>query len=184
MKTTLDVEAKNELTLTKSDILPLVSKSNEETELYLDILDDMEKQVAARIKDIACVNIVKIGSFIPNMNKIGIMEDAYLTNKRRNEMSREEFMEYCYKRKVARNNLKFQFRCKRVIVSKFTRLHKKLALKYMDKYRDDELSYKLSIWFLSRIQSYHSFEYYCNNAEELNTRKYDRDFTYRFDWND
>lgn len=173
MKSLIDLHAKGDLVLTRNDILPLVSKSNEETELYNDILEDMEKQIVARVRDMGHVSITKIGSFFPNTTKLETMENSFLFRHSRDVMPLEEYREFCWQRKLARCMVKRRYRSKRMLVSRFGRFNKKLVLKYMDKYREDELSYKLSIWFLLQSKSCHSFQDYYDNVNEFNTRIYD-----------
>lgn len=166
----IDLKEKKELLVTRPDIISLLGVSPIEAEIIDDIIDNIEDQIVNRIKSLQRVSIPFIGGFIVNEAKLDAIEHHPVMKAKREELTKEEYWTFKKKLVATRRIQRSKFRSRTSIISRTVRLNRKLAARKLGEFNRDEKSFKLYMYFFSKMKPVNDSDYY---IELRNNKGYD-----------
>ncbi len=166
----IDLKEKKELLVTRPDIIGLLGVTPLEAEIIDDIIDNIEDQIVDRIKSLQRVSIPFIGGFIVNEAKLDAIEHHPVMKAKRQELTNEEYWKFKKSLVATRMAQRSKFRSRTSIISRTVRLNRKLAARKLREFNQDERSFKLYMYFFSKMKPVNDSDYY---IELRNNKGYD-----------
>lgn len=162
----IDLKEKKELQLNRANIINLLCVNAEDAGMIDDIIDDIENQVVERIKGMKRVAIPFIGAFVPNEVKLDALRYHPIMKAKRKELTKEEYNEFRRNLLISRFSLRRTIKSRTVIISKMARLNRKLAERKLREFGKDENSFRLYMYFFSKMKPVNDSDYYIKQIDD------------------
>lgn len=162
----LDLQLNRDLIVRREDIIQTIRTNIVDGEILEDIVENIERQVIARCKDLARVSIPFVGTLVPNEDKLIKVENHELFKSNRETLSKEEYNNFKLRFLEDRYRKRRGFRTRSITINRMIRLNKNHAARMLKKYNNTR-NYRMYFYFFAFMTSHTKTEYDYVEYDEL-----------------